>query len=164
MSTVLYLPGTPILFAPVSYDALLSAVSITNGAGRLSARHDRGSGALPARYAWDCRLETAAAATIGRALSLYWAGATAATGGTTCDGSFSESDQAISSVELLRNLRPMGIVQADTTANPGIFGGSGIVHITRRYIQCGFWNNLGATLSGTNTKFVLTLTPIPDSW
>lgn len=164
MTDILYNPGTALTFKSSGGSAVLTPTSVTTGAGRISARYDRGSGALPSWYQWDCTVKTAAAATIGRALRLYWAGANASTGAANTDGGFSESDQAVSSADLLRNLQPMGLVVADTTANPGTFVSRGLVEIRNRYIQVAFWNDLNATLSSTATDLVITLTPVPDSF
>lgn len=163
MATVIYTPGTAVIFKSTG-GVLLTPTSVTSGAGRISDRVDLGSPTVSAIWAWDCSVKTSAAATIGRTLRLFWAGASASTGTAGTDGLYSESDQAISALDRLRNLNPMGIVVADTTSNPGTFVGSGLVEIRRRYIQAAFWNDLNATLSATATDFTLTLTPVPDSF
>ena len=163
MTDILFNPGTPIIFKSTG-GVLLTPTSITSGAGRISDRHDRGAGALPLEYEWKCEVKTAAAATIGRTLRLFWIGSSAATGATGTDGRFSHSDAVLGAQDLLRNLNPMGIVQADNTSNPGTFVGRGICFLTARYIQAAIWNDLNATLSATATDFTLTLTPIPMSF
>lgn len=163
MTDILFNPGTPIVFKS-SGGVLLTPTSITNGAGRISDRHDRGAGAKPLEYEWECSVKTAAAATIARTLRLFLIGSSAATGAAGTDGQFSHSDAALSAQDLLRNLTPIGLVQADTTSNPGTFTNRGFCFITARYIQAAIWNDLNATLSATASDFTLTLTPIPPSF
>lgn len=165
MAIVLYTPGTPIVFSSSGTGgAVLTPTSVTNGAGRISARHDRGAGAIEAMYEWHASLVTATAPTLGRTLRFFWAGANASTGAANTDGRFSETDQAISSIERLRNLHSMGQVQADINSNPSTLVGRGLVEIRTRYIQAAFWNDLNCSLSGTAADLVLTLTPVPDSF
>lgn len=163
MTDILINPGTPIIFKSTG-GVLLTPTSITSGAGRISDRADRGATTKPLEYEWECIVKTAAAATIGRTLRLFAIQSSAATGAAGTDGGFSHSDAVLGSIELLRNLTPIGIVQADTTANPGTFTGRGFCWLTARYIQAAIWNDLNATLSATATDFTLTLTPIPSSF
>ena len=154
-------PGTALSFKSSGGDATITPTSVANGAGRLSARLDRGSASQPIVYRWWCRVKTASSATVGRTLRLYLACSETSTGSVDTDGTFDETDQAVSTEDRYRNCLMLGVVQADQAAT-GSFVASGLVEIRARYVQIGFFNDLNAALSGTASDFECRLIPQPD--
>ena len=152
---------TPITVKSSGGDATITPTSVANGAGRISSRYDRGATSKPALYRLTCRFKTTASATLGRTLRLYAITADAATAGTYTDDTWTETDQAVSSEDLLRNSWPMGVVVCNA-ASVGPFAGSGLVEIRSRYVQFAFFNDTAQSMSATAGDFELVLTPVPD--
>ena len=154
-------PGTVLTIQSSGGDAVITPTSVSNGAGRISARLDRGAGSVPALYRWHCHFKTGASATVGRTLRLYLICSDSATGSAGTDGTFSESDQGVSSEDLLLNGQPISPVRVDQ-ATTGPFNSSGLLEIRARYVQVAFWNDSAQAMSSTPADFAFTLTPEPD--
>lgn len=151
-------PETPIVFSPGTGTAI-SLASLANGAGRISARYDRGSGAKPMRYRWQARTRSNVAPTVGMLVRLYLV-----TGqdGTYEDGGFGSGDIAIASEDLLRNVQLIGAVIADQASTTKDFVRSGIITIAAQYLRVAWWNATGQALHATGTNHEFTLVPYPE--
>ena len=151
-------PETAISFKSSGGDVVFTPASVANGAGRISAQWDRGSGSKPARYVWRVHTKAAAALAVGVALEIYFA----TSDGTDVDGNQGTSDAAFSAADKRRNLQFVGTVVADSTTNGEVQISSGVVEIYTRYVSVVWWNALGQSLTGTNGDHTFTLTPVPD--
>lgn len=152
--------GTAFTIKSSGGDAVITPTSVTTGAGRISARLDLGAFPRTEWFEVVAIFKTASAATAGNQIRIYAIGADAATGqGSTAytDGYFSESDAAVSDEDTLRNGKQIGTVQADDTT---VFQVTLEFSHTRRYLQLGFWNASGQTLSGTATDCLFIVTPL----
>lgn len=151
------LPGTTITFKASGGDVTFTPTSVSNGAGRISAQYDRGSGAKPGLYRWEAITKAAAGLAVGAALEISLA--TAHVSSSQIDGNQSTSDAAFSATDKRRNLQYVGSVVADSTSSGEIQTASGLVFITARYISVVWWNAFGQALSSTAGDHVFTLTP-----
>lgn len=149
---------TPIVFAPSGGDVVFTPTSLANGAGRISAQLDRGSGAHATRYIWRARYRAAVAPTVGAVVRVYLV----TSDGTYADGDLGTGDAAVSAEIDLGNARLIGAVAADAASTTKDFVASGIVEAAARYLQVAWWNAIGQALSSTAGDQAMTLTPIPD--
>lgn len=151
-------PESAITFKASGGTVTLTLTSLANGAGRISAQWDRGSGAKPSLYKWRGVVKAAAALAVGVPLEVYLA-----TGdGTDIDGNQSTSDAAFSASDKRRNLQYVGSILADSTSNGELQKGSGLVEIRDRYVSLVIWNAFGQALTGTAADHYFSLTPVPD--
>lgn len=156
-----FAPETAVSFKNTGGDVALTMTSLANGAGRVSAQWDRGSGSKPGLYRWHYKTKAAAALAVGARLELYFAQANG-TGTTDIPGKLGTSDAAVSSIDKLRNLgSPFGGINADSTSNGEEQVASGICFLYSRYVSVVVWNALGQALSSTASDHELILTPIP---
>ena len=151
-------PETPIVFKSSGGDVTFRPMNVGNGAGRISARWDRGAGAKPGWYKWRAKTKAASALTVGNQLEIYLA----TSDGTNADGNQSTTDAAFSAGDKRRNLQPIGTLNADSATNGEPQIGSGVIFIADRYVSVVWWNAFGVALSGTATDHEFSLTPIPD--
>lgn len=157
-SKVYIAPETAITFKSTGGTVTFTPTSVANGAGRISDQHDRGSGSKPGRYRWRARTKFASALTVGNLMQIYLA----TSDGTYVDGNLGTSDAGLSAVDKLRNLRPVGNVEADSTSSGEVQIASGIVWIYERYVSVVWWNAALIALSATAGDHEFTLEPIPD--
>lgn len=136
---------TPVTWAPSGGTYTMTMTSVANGAGRIGPYWDRGTGSLPAFVKWRLRSKAAAALAVGTQLMLSWI----VSDGSTGDGNIAASDAALSSIDKLRNLRPAGAINADSTTNGEIQLTSGFLFLPDRYVAPVLWNALGQALTGT---------------
>lgn len=156
-----FAPETAVSFKNTGGTVVLTMTSLANGAGRISAQWDRGTGSQPGLYRWHFRTKAAASLTVGNRVELYFAQANG-TGTTDVPGKLGTADAAVSSIEKLRNLGPpFGGISADSTTNGEEQVSSGVCFIYSRYVSVVVWNASGQALSGTAGDHELILTPIP---
>jgi len=149
---------TPIVFKSSLGDVTFTPTSVANGAGRISARWDRGAGSKPSLYKWRVHTKAAAALAVGTPLEVYLA----TSDGTDEDGNLGTADAAFASADKRRNLQYVGAINADSITNGEVQIASGLVEIRDRYVSVVWWNALGQALSATATDHTFTLTPVPD--
>lgn len=148
---------TAIVFKSAAGDALFTPTSLANGAGRVSARYDRGALSQADRFIFRARVKCATAPVVGAILTIYLA----LSDGTDADGELATTDAALPAADRRRNLRPIGCIQADEASAIRFFTKSDVIEVPDRYIQVVFYNELGVALSATATDHFFSLTPVP---
>lgn len=145
-------------FRDSSGDAVLTLQNLAFGAGRVSARFDRGAGSKPRVYQWRGVFQFATAPIVGELIELYLF----ESDGTYMNGTLGTSDAALSS-DKRRNGLYIGSVVVDTTSTNTDIINSGLCLIHDRYYSVGVWNgSAGDNLrNSANTSRVI-MTPYPD--
>lgn len=151
-------PETSLLFADSAQaeDATITLSALANGAGRISARYDRGAGSHAALYKWRCTFQATSTVTVGNAAEVY----ISTSDGTDPDGQIGTADAALTT-DKRRNLLFLGLVVADQTASNTDMTASGVVFVPDRYISIGVWNAFGVAFRTDTSVHGCTLTPIP---
>lgn len=139
-------------------DVAISMEGVTNGAGRVSAQHDRGSTAHAGMYAWVCFTAWQATPTKNETLDLYLAEAGNA---TDIAGDVGTSDADLGSLDQLSNLRHFGEVNVETAGTTKMVS-AGVIEIRHQFISLVVVNNGGATLNATDSVSNFLLYPTPD--
>lgn len=157
---VYHLPETAVTFTSSGGTVVLTTTSLANGAGRVSAQHDRSTGAKPGLYIIQAKMKFAAALAVGAQLEVYLL-QTSITGDVP--GNLGTSDAAVASADKRRNLgAPVVVINADSTSDgENQISNSNIVEIYGRYVSVFLWNAAGQALHATGTNSVVTLTPVP---
>lgn len=150
--------GTKVVFKASGGDVTFTPQNVANGAGRISAQWDRGSGAQPMLYRWRAKTKAAAALAVGNLLEIYFA----TSDGTAVDANQSTADAAFPAADKRRNLQRVGVVEADSTTSGELQIGSGLVLIDVRYVSVVWWNALGQALTNVAGDHEFSLTPITD--
>lgn len=155
---IYYTPETAITFKDSGGSAVLTLQNLGFGAGRISARYDRGAGAKPMRHRWTGAFQFETAPAIGETIEIYLS----ASDGAYADGTVGTSDAALTS-DKRRNLKLIGTVVVDTTLTGTDIVRSGTCEIASRYISTGVWNaSNGDNLKNTANTSMVILEPIPD--
>jgi len=142
-------------------DTTFTPKNIADGAGRISAQWDRGSGSKPGLYRWYAKTKAAAALTAGRQLEIYLAQSYGSASGEVT-GNQGTTDAAFSSADKRRNLgAPIGVVNADSTSNGEIQVATGVCFIYSRYVSVVWWNAFGQSLTNTDADHNFILEAIP---
>ena len=150
--------GSQITFGDGMYDVLFTPKNTATANGRVSALWDRGTGAKPMRYRYYSFAQSASTYTANRAVRQY----VAQGNGTYIPGSFSTSDQAISSETLLAGWTPLKPIIAHVTTAATVLVAEGELILRARYVQFGWWNDLGVTLTNTTNYHGILLQAIAD--
>lgn len=149
---------TAITFRDSGGDATLTLQNLAFGAGRVSARYDRGAGSLPRLYEWRAVMQFETAPAIGELVEIYLF----ESDGTYMNGTLGTSDAALGS-DKRRNGKLIGVVVADSTATATDCIASGQCLINSRYVSVGVWNgSAGDNLENTANASRVILTPVPD--
>jgi len=130
-------PESSILFADSAQTpaATWTLSALASGAGRISARYDRGTGAHSAFYKWRCWAALTGTNVVGATVEYY-----IATGdGTHVDGEIGTADASLAT-DKRRNLTLLGILSVDQTTTNVAMTTSGLVYIPDRYVSLGVWN------------------------
>jgi hypothetical protein len=149
---------TPVVFRDSGGDVVITLNNLGFGAGRVSARYDRGSGsqAEPHEVIGVFQFETAPA--LGEAVELYL---------FQSDGTYMDGTLGTSATSLLPDKRRNGIligaVIVDTTSTAtDIVARFQNVPITSRYYSIGVWNaSVGDNLKNTDNSSRVIVTPMP---
>lgn len=152
------LDETALLFADTAQveDAALTLSALAAGAGRISARYDRGTAAKTTRYRWRATIQLATAGTIGEAFDIY----ASTSDGTSPDGEEGTADAALSSVNKLKNLIYLGSIITDTVSTNTNITASGEIEISERYLSIVVWNGTTDALRTDTSVHHVTLTPV----
>ncbi len=155
---IYYAPESALTFKDSGGSAVLALQNLGFGAGRISARYDRGAGSKPARYRWRAVIQFETAAVVGELVEIYLA----PSDGTYMDGTLGTSDAALTA-DKRRNLDLIGVVVVDTTSTATGIVASGICYIWDRYVSVGVWNaSAGDNLENTANASFIELMPVPD--
>jgi hypothetical protein len=149
---------TAITFRDSSGDVVLSLQNLGFGAGRVSARYDRGADSRAELHEVTGVFQFETAPALGEAVEIYLF----QSDGTYMDGTLGTSDAALSS-DKRRNGILIGAVAADTTSTAtDIIGRFQNVPITSRYYSIGVWNaSAGDNLENTANASRVIVTPMP---
>lgn len=150
-------PETAITFLASGGTVTFTPTSLANGAGRVSAQHDRGASSRATRFEWRAYCKAAAALTAGVALEIYLA----TSDGSKVDGNVGTADAAVSDANKRYNLLPIGAIVADSTTNGEVQHASGIIEVSARFLSVVWWNAFGQALTGTAGDHGFSLMPMP---
>lgn len=150
---------TSITFRDSGGDVVLTLQNLAFGAGRVSARYDRGAGSLAKLHEVIAVVQFETAPALGETVEIYLF----QSDGTYMDGTLGTSDAAMSS-DKRRNGLHIGSVVVDTTSTAtDIIGRFLEVPITSRYYSIGVWNaSAGDNLENTANASRVIVTPMPD--
>jgi len=149
---------TALTFKDSGGDAVITLANLGFGAGRVSARYDRGSGSKARLFHWRAVVQFESAPIVGELVEIYLF----ESDGTYMDGTLGTSDAALGS-DKRRNGKLIGVVVADTTSTATDIVASGMCMVNDRYISVGVWNgSAGDNLKNTANANVVILTPAPD--
>lgn len=150
--------GTTLSFRDYGGDAFLTLQNLGFGAGRVSARYDRGAGSLPRLYEWRGVFQFESAPIVGELVEIYLF----ESDGTYADGTVGWTDAALASNKR-KNGKLIGLVVVDTTSTGTDIVASGLCLINTRYFSVGVWNgSAGDNLKNTANASRVNLTPMPD--
>lgn len=150
---------TALTFKDSGGDVVISLLNLAAGAGRVSARVDRGAGSKPTRYKVRAVVQFETAPIVGEQVEVY----IAESDGTYADGVVGAADAALTSGQKSNLGPPAAVTLAQTTGTGTDFVASGIVDIYDRYFSVAVWNgSAGDNLKNTANACVIILTPMPD--
>lgn len=137
--------------------AVLTLTSVGAGAGRQGALRDFGTSARARLFAWRAWVKFATTPVVGETIQIYLK----TSDGTHPDNDDGTGDDAVSSVNKLRNLIHLGNIIVDEASTTPEFVASGIVEIGARHAAPVVWNATAGALSSTAGDHGFSLTPIP---
>lgn len=147
-----------ITFKDSGGSAVITLQNLAAGAGRVSARYDRGSGSKPVRYRWRAVIQFDSAPAVGEQIEIYLF----ESDGTYVDGTIGTSDAALTT-DKRKNGHLIGCVIVDTTSHSTNIVASGIVEIYDQYFSVGVWNGSAAdALKNTANTSSVELQAMPD--
>jgi hypothetical protein len=148
--------GTTLSFRDSGGDAVITLKNLGFGAGRVSARYDRGSGSQPREFAWRAVIQFETAPVVGELVEIY----VFESDGTYMDGTLGTSDAALGS-DKRKNGKLIGVVVVDTTSTATDIIAGGMCLINERYFSVGVWNgSAGDNLEDTTNACRINLTPV----
>lgn len=149
---------TPLKFADSAQtpDATFTLSALATGAGRISARYDRGAGAHAALYEWRCTITLTGTNVVGETVEWY----IATSDGTNPDGQVGTADAALTTAKR-NNLKLIGLTIVDQTASNTAMTASGWVWLPSRYLSLGTWNGTTLPFQTSTSAHTCLLTPQP---
>lgn len=149
---------TAITFRDSGGDVVITLQNLAFGAGRVSARYDRGAGSLAQLHEVKAVVQFETAPAVGEAVEIYLF----QSDGTYMDGTLGTADAALTT-DKRRNGMLIGAVIADTTATAtDIIATFQNVPISSRYYSIGVWNaSAGDNLENTANASRIIVTPMP---
>lgn len=151
-------PETTITFRDSAGDVVMTLQNLATGAGRVSARYDRGAGSKPKLHEVTVVIQQESNGTAGEVIEVYLF----QSDGTYMDGTLGASDAALTT-DKRRNGMLIGVVVIDNTTNSvDVVARFTDVPITSRYYSLGVWNATAVSLKNTANTSRIIVTPIPD--
>ena len=149
---------TPIVFRDSGGDVVITLNNLGFGAGRVSARYDRGAGSQAEPHEVIGVFQFATAPALGEAIELYLF----QSDGTYMDGTLGTADDVLTA-DKRRNGILIGAVIVDTTSTAtNIIARFQNVSITSRYYSIGVWNaSAGDNLNNSANTSRVIVTPMP---
>ena len=149
---------TAITFRDSAGDVVISLQNLAFGAGRVSARYDRGAGSLAQLHEVRAIVQFDTAPALGEAVEIYLF----QSDGTYMDGTLGTADAALTS-DKRKNGTLIGAIIVDTTATgTDIIASFQDVPISSRYYSIGIWNaSAGDNLKNTANTSRVIVTPMP---
>lgn len=148
---------TPITFGDSGRTYVITLQNLATGAGRISARADRGAGSIATWYRCRVTIQLETAGAVGEQVEIY----VSTSDGTNPDGEIGTADAALTT-DKRRNLQYIGSVYVDTTSVTTNMTGSFDVKITTRYFSVGVWNGTTDNLENTANACLISFTPVVD--
>lgn len=149
---------TAIVFTDTGGDHVITANELANGAGRVSARRDRGAGSIARLHEVKVIIQYNATVVVGAPVEIYLF----TSDGTYADGTVGTADAAFLT-DKRRNGILIGVVLADQTlATVDTVATFQDVPISSRYYSIGLWNGSGVSLKASNGASRIIVTPMPD--
>lgn len=149
---------TAITFRDSGGDVVMTLQNLAAGAGRVSARYDRGAGSLARLHEVMAVIQMETAGVVGEVVEIYLF----QSDGTYEDGTVGSSDAALTS-DKRQNGMPIGAVKVDTTSTAtNIIARFQDVPISSRYYSIGVWNATADNLEDTANASRVIVTPMPD--
>lgn len=151
--------GTGLKFnGEAGADVAFSMEGVATTAGRVSAQYDLGASPRDALFMWHAELLMQATPTQYTTIDFYAAAAYDADS-TMIWGDVGATDAALSDVDQLRNLQPIGSVIIEEAGTSKMVGG-GVFQFPHRYISIvGHNNATGATINAIDSNFLFFLQP-----
>jgi hypothetical protein len=150
---------TAILFADSAQteDATLTLSALASGAGRVSARYDRGAGAIASLYEWRLNWSLSGTNVLLAAAEIW----IFTSDGTNADGIVGTADAALATGQ--RNAGKLaGLALVTQTTTNTVMTSSGYVWIPSRYVSMGVWNATTLAFQTSTSLHQLYLIPVPD--
>ncbi len=151
-------PESVITFADSAQtpSATMTLSALASGAGRISARYDRGSGAHAMCYNWESTIQLTGTNVVGDVVEYYLS----TSDGTNPQGQIGTADAALTTNKR-NNITWLGNLVVDQTTTNTSMTVRGIVCFQERYVSAGVWN--GSTLPFKTDTAVhnFKLTPMP---
>lgn len=149
---------TELSFRDSGGDAIITLQNLAFGAGRVSARLDRGAGSLARYFRWRAVVQFETAPALGELVEIYLY----ESDGTYADGTIGTTDAVLSS-DKRRNGKLLGVVTVDTVSPTVDIVASGFCIINDRYFSVGVWNgSAGDNLENTANASRVNFLPVPD--
>ena len=120
---------TAITFTDSGGDYTFTLANLGFGAGRISARADKGAGSQATLFKVRGIFQFETAPTVGETVDIY----ISESDGTNADGDVGTSDAALSDEDVLKNLKFVGSVSAENAAAAETFEASFVANIYERY-------------------------------
>ena len=154
---IYHAPETPIAFQESGGDVVLTFKNLGFGAGRVSARVDRGAGSMPGLYRWRAVVQWEDNPVAGEAARFHLI----TSDGTLADGVAGTADAAITAGQLT-NTDLIGLVLAQAAAGSVNNVASGTFEILDRYFSIAVWNASAAkNFKNADNVSKIILTPVP---
>lgn len=149
---------TPVTFKDSGGDVVITLQNLAFGAGRVSARKDRGAGAQPRQYEVRAVVQFETAPIVGEVVDVY----IFESDGTFANGTVGTADAALTAAKL-KNGNYIGSIYVETTSTATDIVASFITDINSRYYSVGVWNwSAGDNLKNTANVSCVIVTPVPD--
>jgi hypothetical protein len=151
---------SPILFADSVQTpaATLTLSALASGAGRVSARYDRGAGSIATTYEWRLNWSLSGTNVLLAAAEIW----VFTSDGTNQDGIVGTIDAALATGQ--RNAgKPAGLALVTQTTTNTVMTSSGYVSVLSRYLSIGVWNATTLAFQTSTSAHQLYLIPVPDA-
>jgi hypothetical protein len=158
-TTLWFVPAT----ATQAEDAAFEVQSLASGAGRQSAQHDLGEGAISGWYEWRAFVQFATTPVLAETVDIYLKTAGSSASATAHpDNDDGTAEGAVSAIDKLNNLHWLGSIVVDQATADIEMVASGFVYIAARAINVVFWNATADALTSDVNENGFMLSPVPD--
>jgi hypothetical protein len=155
------LPGTQVVFADTGGTVTFTQSNKATNTGQISAQYDKGAGAQPSLWEMRCFLSFTGTLTAGQVASYYIATADT-NAATNVDGTLAITNTALTAVDKLRNLLPVGNLLIDQTVqNTTMVASFRNIYLPQRYFSIVMWNFTSISTETSTTKHKCIMTPVP---
>jgi hypothetical protein len=151
-------PGTPVTFGDAAQTPTitLTLTALASGAGQYSGRVDKGAGAQPAWWEWQCHVQLTGTNVVDEVVEVY----VAWSDGTTADGGLGTTTAALVTAKR-KNLKLVGLLVVDQTTSNTTMSGSGLAYLPMRFYNVGLWNATSLPFKTDTAVHGCVFTPVP---